>query len=513
MKNFVKMTKLTAKSGGIKGRAEYISDKERQENLIYASEPVDWKSYRSFEKKNQKSNTPNNEGRELIIALPNEWDNLPVDELTEKTKCLAELAIDKNTDYQFAIHYNSSKTNLHVHVIFSERSMTDEVDYYKKDVFLQEDGKVARAKKDRAKDEFGNELPAVHKKGDIKNAGFTAKDKRYTQKGWLEDTKNRIADHYKEQGIDIEQPKVFELHQYHEGKGSESEFIKQKNEVIKTANDYLALSEKKGVSEEKLISQKQSILKYIFANKITEIKGRLDNIIKRLQPEKREPVISNLSEEKERSRPTEPEFQPFTQDEIKVYQLYQTIGETKDFIKSTEKELSQANYKLENYKKIIRDTEPTIEQWEKLQQSRFRGQAKADKFKTENKMDFEQYRFAQDNIGNTERKVHELTNHPKFGLNANKKALDNQYERLNKLLARSPNPMRIEEKDALSGKPLDYIEKSLKSKNKPLEFEPSPEKTPYRQQSLSDALKDAKKSADEYNRNRNHRSRSDDFER
>ena len=69
MQTFVRMSKLS----DIVGRSDYISNPERQEDIVAAKCYADWKQYQAYERKHQRSNTPNNEGRELIIALPNEW--------------------------------------------------------------------------------------------------------------------------------------------------------------------------------------------------------------------------------------------------------------------------------------------------------------------------------------------------------------------------------------------------------------------------------------------------------
>lgn len=73
MKSFARVTKLS----NIGGRADYITNEKKQEAILAKSEAVDWKPYRDFERANQRTATANNEGREMIIALPNEWAKLP----------------------------------------------------------------------------------------------------------------------------------------------------------------------------------------------------------------------------------------------------------------------------------------------------------------------------------------------------------------------------------------------------------------------------------------------------
>lgn len=69
MKGFARVTKLSS----VGGRADYISNPDRQESIVAASAPVDWKPYHDYEMANQKTDRRNNEGREVVIALPNEW--------------------------------------------------------------------------------------------------------------------------------------------------------------------------------------------------------------------------------------------------------------------------------------------------------------------------------------------------------------------------------------------------------------------------------------------------------
>lgn len=234
MKSFARMTKLT----NIGGRADYITDEHRQEAILAKSEPVDWKPYQDFERANQRSATANNEGREMIIALPNEWSKLPQRELHARASVLAQTAVGKSTDLQWAVHWNHGRTNLHLHVIFSERQREKSTGKWDRNIYATADGKVARSRADRAKDSEGNYI-LLHRKGEEKG-GFTAKDKAYTSKGWLEDTKHRLKTTLAIRwGVNIEKQDF--LHQYHEGKGKEAPAIRQKNEAIKINNQYAPL--------------------------------------------------------------------------------------------------------------------------------------------------------------------------------------------------------------------------------------------------------------------------------
>lgn len=245
MKSFARVTKLS----NIGGRADYITNEKKQEAILAKSEAVDWKPYRDFERANQRTATANNEGREMIIALPNEWAKLPPAELHARANTIAQTAVGKATDLQWAVHWNHARSNLHIHVIFSERQREKDAGRWDRDIYLTADGKVARRRADRAKNPDGTDKPPVHRKGEEKG-GFTAKDKTYTTKGWLADTKERLKQTFIERwGVNIEKPDY--LHQYHEGKGREAPAIRQKNEVIKSVNGRLKDLASVGFSVEK----------------------------------------------------------------------------------------------------------------------------------------------------------------------------------------------------------------------------------------------------------------------
>lgn len=121
----------------------------------------------------------------------------PPAELHARANTIAQTAIGKATDLQWAVHWNHARSNLHIHVIFSERQREKDAGRWDRDIYLTEDGKVARRRADRAKNPDGTDKPPVHRKGEEKG-GFTAKDKTYTTKGWLADTKERLKQTFTE---------------------------------------------------------------------------------------------------------------------------------------------------------------------------------------------------------------------------------------------------------------------------------------------------------------------------
>lgn len=262
MKEFARATKLT----NISGRADYISNPDRQEKIVATSETVDWQPYHLYEREKQKSiGNRSIEGLEVTVALPNEWRLLPLAELKVRAQALAETAAGKKTDLQWAIHWNRNHTNLHMHVIFSERQKEKVKGRWDRDIYLTSEGKVARSKSERAKNPDGSFKPPVHRKGDIKG-GFTSKDTRYGHPLWFSEVKEDLKETFKKFGVELE--KLPPLHEFHEGKGKEAPKIHVKNLVIRENNERLLTLVKAGSKIENatatLISQLKKHLTPVF---------------------------------------------------------------------------------------------------------------------------------------------------------------------------------------------------------------------------------------------------------
>lgn len=253
MYTYVRATKLP----DIVGRSAYITNatgRHKAEDIVCCGGAVeDWKPYQTYERNHQRSSEPNNEGRELIIALPNSWGSLIARPLLKsRMESLIQQLIGKNTDNQYAVHWNKAHTNLHAHIIFSERQKCPQtnakgstIDFYDRDIYLTQDGKIARRKADRAVDEHGNVKPPVHRKGEPKELAFTAKDTRYKSKEWLQGVKQAVKRRF---ALEIEKKHVTNyLHTYHEGKAPRAaEIVKQRNEVIRSLNQWLDERKKEG---------------------------------------------------------------------------------------------------------------------------------------------------------------------------------------------------------------------------------------------------------------------------
>ena len=155
--SFISLGKLS----DVKGRICYISSHEKQENL-YATYNTTSETFwhmlaQTCQSEYRKSGTAGKcvEARELIIALPECF-------VQSEPKTLLQEFTDyfKNTygvECISALHHNKSKTNYHIHLIFSERKLLDTpiVKMATRNMFYDESGKHRRTKREIL-DESGN---------------------------------------------------------------------------------------------------------------------------------------------------------------------------------------------------------------------------------------------------------------------------------------------------------------------------------------------------------------------
>lgn len=258
MYTYVRSVKLP----DIRGRSAYITNKtgrHKDEDILYVGGPTsDWLPYVHYEKQHQRSSAQNNEGRELIVALPNAWGSFigrPL--LKSRVEALAKKLLGKDTDYQCAVHWNGLHTNLHMHLIYSERIKSSQTnakgstsDFYDRDIYLTQDGKIARKKADRALNEDGTVKPPVHRKGEPKNIEFSAKDTKYKSKAWLQGVKKTISRTF---ALEADKKHVTNyLHTFHEGKApAAAERTKAINISIRAMNKWLDERKKEGYTLKK----------------------------------------------------------------------------------------------------------------------------------------------------------------------------------------------------------------------------------------------------------------------
>lgn len=196
-KAFARQTKL----GNIVGRSEYITDPNRQEKIIFHSKKYlknPWEDYAKFEKENQRSKDKNNEGREIIIALPHDLER----DLETLEKIIDEYSLNllgKNRDFEYAVHWNTKKTNLHAHIIYSERERMTErkPKKYKKDMWFNiENNRMAKANSDGAVLRFKKGEVMKDKEGNIRydSNPFTKKDTKFKARSFNKEIKKELKD-------------------------------------------------------------------------------------------------------------------------------------------------------------------------------------------------------------------------------------------------------------------------------------------------------------------------------
>ena len=196
--SFIRMSKLP----NVKGRIDYISSPDRQENLYTTYQTADaefWKNL-AFESQQEfrRFGTEGKciEARELIIALPEVYTTYdPQEVLKEFTE---EFHKRYGVECVSALHHNKRKTNYHIHLIFSERTLLPEPDIKiaSRSVFYDETGKRVRTKKEIT-GEDGKIRPGctVIKKGEVyEQHMFTPKDERFKDKGFLHNLKEIYTD-------------------------------------------------------------------------------------------------------------------------------------------------------------------------------------------------------------------------------------------------------------------------------------------------------------------------------
>lgn len=197
------------------GRIEYIrGDTGKQEHMMayYSTmSDEDWKNLAQYNqerfKKNKKGFNKNKkcsaiEARELILHIPHEYANRDPHEL-------AKLVGDDwkkrfGTDCCLAIHWNKTKTNYHIHLVYSERVRENKVAtrnmYY--------DSKWKKCKKADAVN--------IIKKGDIVSK-WSDKDTRFKQKVFMQDViKPYYAakfklEVYKDDGLHLKEQKEYKI--------------------------------------------------------------------------------------------------------------------------------------------------------------------------------------------------------------------------------------------------------------------------------------------------------------
>lgn len=167
--SFIRQSKLS----DVAGRIDYISNPKRQEYLYatYQTEGATSEFWKNLARENQLDFKASGsagkciEGREFIIALPESFVQYSADDVVRLFTETFHRRYD--VECSAALHHNKTKTNYHIHLVFSERKMLQqpEVKIATRNMFYDGQGNHRRTKKEIL-DEQGN-LRAYLQRGSL----------------------------------------------------------------------------------------------------------------------------------------------------------------------------------------------------------------------------------------------------------------------------------------------------------------------------------------------------------
>lgn len=322
----------------VKGRSKYISDHEKQEEIVLHKKNMkyDWSVYSDYEKNNKNGASENLEAREIIVALPNELSKYPVD-LEKICDNLAKEFFGFNRDFEYAVHWNKERTNFHVHFLYSEREFKKDITprTYSRDMWYEkESGKMAKANAENAELRFKKGDYIRDKEGNVKynDNPFTIKDRKFHNKSWFQERNEIIQKEFEAHNLNlgIQNKETPYLSQRKIGHGSREDYVKsmsQYNEGVKQYNklikkivdadpekmdDYIQM--KKQVtfkildfnSQEKAMSSKSieflKIVKEVLMEKIKEIGLLIQKITKPSVHNKHLAILEAAKNKQEKER-------------------------------------------------------------------------------------------------------------------------------------------------------------------------------------------------------------------
>ena len=248
-KAFARITRI----GDSKGRSNYISNPKRQENIVlHSTEHMlnSWSDYSEYEQANKKNDKDNLEAREIVLHLPRDLDVYP-EELKDILDKYCLKTFGNNRDFEYAVHWNTAETNLHAHILFSDRERVTEREpkIYKKDFWYdKETNRLAKANAPGAELRYKAGQVQVDKNtGEIKynNDPFTKKDRYFKSQDFNEEIKKNQVEILNEHGYEfrMHDPKI-EVAQEHVGNLYQRDEITQikihaRNRQVREMNKFL----------------------------------------------------------------------------------------------------------------------------------------------------------------------------------------------------------------------------------------------------------------------------------
>ena len=266
---FVQSSKLN----NVRGRISYISSPARQENLYAVYETTERNFWTRLARENERSFKLSGtegkciEARELIIALPKELREYDPNELLrDYTETFKK---EYGVECVSALHHNKTRTNYHIHLIFSERKELEEPvrKIAPRNFFYDETGKKVRTKKEIL-DEHGEVRKGckIIKKGEVyEEHYFDKKNPKFKQKKFLEEVKQLYVEKINEKSETIGyKMKVFEketpyLPMKKIGKNNpKAKYIRQNNKKRLKWNMHVSKAIDRGIPVPLLIAVKVS---------------------------------------------------------------------------------------------------------------------------------------------------------------------------------------------------------------------------------------------------------------
>lgn len=207
---FARATKLT----DVCGRIDYISNPDRQEHLMATARTVDQEYWRKLAADSQSAfmaaggkrmvESKNGElvearcceAREFIGALPNSALSRNQEELAEEIASWWKKST--GADCIVALHQNKTMSQLHFHLIYSERELLQEpeIRIADRNAFIDEEGRRRRTKKEilDADGELRPGCKIVPKGAVLSERYFGDKNPMFSDKGWLYSQKQQLVD-------------------------------------------------------------------------------------------------------------------------------------------------------------------------------------------------------------------------------------------------------------------------------------------------------------------------------
>ena len=304
--SFIQMSKLP----NVKGRISYITSHARQENLYATYRTADNEFWNDLARESQQEFKRSGaegkciEARELIIALPEVYTQYEPQQVLEDFT--EEFHKRYGVECVSALHHNKRKTNYHIHLIFSERTLLPEpeIKIAARSVFFDETGKRVRTKKEiMGRDGKIRDGCTVIKKGVIYESRlFSVKDDRFKSEPFLREVKKVYTDLINRHISDPEQQlKVFDKNSVYLptkkiGKHNpREEEIKADNAARQEWNRTADIALVTGISEAKVLEVKQTEIHDKISNSIRK-SGWLPNLFRSIVSKAKE-LLQNLIRE------------------------------------------------------------------------------------------------------------------------------------------------------------------------------------------------------------------------